>query len=539
MIFFEEFEDTMNFLAKRYYFKMTAAGFILIAALCSVGYNYIFLSKLFADTGICISLLTGVLLFLLFVLAYSLLFVKYAAKYLSGFFIIANSAALYFMQAYNIAIDKIMMLNVFQTDAGEVGGLLGGEMALFFIVFCLFPLFLLYKTEIVYAPLKRELLTRLKMMSVAGFLSALILLPFSSRLDTFVQEHKRLLYHLMPSNYIDSTLSAIKIMHKHHDFKVLDKKAKINRYWKNNGRKNLFIVVVGESARAANFSLTGYERDTNKELKPFAAEMMIFPKADACGTSTAVSVPCLFSPYGREDFVPGSASYTENVLDVLAYNGYQVLWRENNSSCKGNCNRIPTEIFCQNGKCHDKPMHADIKEKARTMGDRAVIVLHQHGSHGPDYFNRYPEEFEIYTPVCKDEVLRNCTPLQIRNTYDNSITYTSHVMADLLKNLRQLEDEYNIAVIYTSDHGESLGEENTYLHSAIYEHAPKYQKEVPFWVWMPDSAVKNLNYDRACLRRRSQNSVSHDHLFHSLLGLAGIEIPHYNPELDIFAPSRR
>ena len=112
-------------------------------------------------------------------------------------------------------------------------------------------------------------------------------------------------------------------------------------------------------------------------------------------------------------------------------------------------------------------------------------------------------------------------------------------MADLLKNLRQLEDEYNIAVIYTSDHGESLGEENTYLHSAIYEHAPKYQKEVPFWVWMPDSAVKNLNYDRACLRRRSQNSVSHDHLFHSLLGLVGIEIPHYNPELDIFAPCRR
>ena len=185
----------MNFLAKRYYFKMTSARFILIAALCSVGYNYIFLSKLFADTGICISLLTGVLLFLLFVLAYSLLFVKYAAKYLAGFFIIANSAALYFMQAYNIAIDKIMMLNVFQTDAGEVGGLLGGEMALFFIVFCLFPLFLLYKTEIIYAPLKRELLTRLKMMGVAGFLSALILLPFSSRLDTFVQEHKRLLYH--------------------------------------------------------------------------------------------------------------------------------------------------------------------------------------------------------------------------------------------------------------------------------------------------------------------------------------------------------
>lgn len=193
-------------------------------------------------------------------------------------------------------------------------------------------------------------------------------------------------------------------------------------------------MIVGESARAANFSLNGYERDTNKALKPFAKEMMIFKKARACGTSTAISVPCLFSPYERTNFVAGSSSYTENVLDVLAYNGYQLLWRENNSSCKGNCNRIPTEVFCQDGKCYDELMNNDIAEKVRAMGDKAVIVLHQHGSHGPDYFLRYPEEFEIYKPVCKDEVLKNCTLRQIRNTYDNSIAYTSHVVADLLKN---------------------------------------------------------------------------------------------------------
>ncbi len=524
---------------KRYYFKVSSLGFILLSALVSVGYNYTFLSKIYAAAGILFCLLTGIILFCVFCSAYSLLFVKKLEKWLAAFFIVGNAAALYFMQTYNVAVDKVMMLNVFQTDAAEVGGLLSTEMIVFAVFFCILPLFLLYKTRIEYAAFRREGKIRLAVIAAAGILSGLIILPFATRLDTFVQEHKRLLYTLMPSNYIDSTVSALKIMHKHHDFRPLDKKAKLNAYWKDNGRKNLFIVIVGESARAANFSLNGYERDTNKALKPFAKEMMIFKKARACGTSTAISVPCLFSPYERTNFVAGSSSYTENVLDVLAYNGYQLLWRENNSSCKGNCNRIPTEVFCQDGKCYDELMNNDIAEKVRAMGDKAVIVLHQHGSHGPDYFLRYPEEFEIYKPVCKDEVLKNCTLRQIRNTYDNSIAYTSHVVADLLKKLQPLEDEYNLAVIYTSDHGESLGEDDMYLHSAVYDYAPDYQKEVPFWVWMPDSAVNNMNYSRSCLRRQSQKQISHDNLFHSLLGLAGVEIKHYRPDLDIFAPCRQ
>lgn len=524
---------------KKYYFKISSTGFILLSALVSVTFNYTFLGKIYAAAGVLFCLLSGIILFCIFCGAYSLLFIKKAEKWLAAFFIIGNGAALYFMQTYNVAVDKVMMLNVFQTDAAEVSGLLSTEMILFAVSFCGLPLFLLYKTRIEYSDFKREVKIRLTVIAASFVLSGLIILPFSARLDTFVQEHKRLLYTLMPSNYIDSTMSALKIIHKHHDFKPLDKKAELNNYWKDNGRKNLFIVIVGESARAANFSLNGYERDTNKALRPFADEMMIFKKAKACGTSTAISVPCLFSPYERINFVAGSSSYTENVLDVLAYNGYQLLWRENNSSCKGNCNRIPTEVFCQNGKCYDELMNAGIAEKARTMGDKAVIVLHQHGSHGPDYFLRYPEEYEIYKPVCKDEVLKNCTLGQIRNTYDNSIVYTSHVVADLLKKLQPLEDEYNLAVIYTSDHGESLGEDDMYLHSAVYDYAPDYQTEVPFWVWMPDSAVKNMNYSRSCLRRQSQKQISHDNMFHSLLGLAGVEIEHYRPELDIFAPCRQ
>ena len=229
---------------KRYYFKISSLGFILLSALFSVGCNYTFLSKIYAAAGILFGLLTGIILFCIFCGAYSLLFIKKAEKWLAAFFIIGNGAALYFMQTYNVAVDKVMMLNVFQTDAAEVGGLLSTEMILFAVSFCVLPLFLLYKTRIEYSDFRREVKIRLTVIAASFILSGLIILPFSARLDTFVQEHKRLLYTLMPSNYIDSTMSALKIIHKHHDFKPLDKKAELNDYWKNNGRKNLFIVIV-------------------------------------------------------------------------------------------------------------------------------------------------------------------------------------------------------------------------------------------------------------------------------------------------------
>lgn len=517
---------------------LSSAKFICLCSLITVIYNYLFVSKVIESSNLWIGVLFIVTLFLLFVIAYSLLLQKYVTKVLLAFFIIANTGALYFMQTYNVAIDKIMMINVFQTDKAEVEALFSWKMLLFVILGVLLPLWLLLKVKIRYGNFKQELWLRIKMVLSCGLLIILLLLPFISKIDTFLEERKHLLYFMMPSNYIGSTIDALKVMNKHNNLQPLNKKAQLNKYWQNNGRKNLFVIVVGESARAASFSLNGYERATNKPLNPFVKDMMVFKHTKACGTSTAIAVPCMFSPYGQKDFVAGSASYIENVLDVLAYNGYKAVWRENNSSCKGNCSRIETEIFCQDNSCMDTLMQDNLVEKINSINDNMVIVLHQYGSHGPDYFLRYPQEFEIYKPVCKDIELKNCSYDEIRNAYDNSIVYNSYIMAKMLKELSALKDKYNVVVLYTSDHGESLGEDGVYLHAAVYKYAPHYQTEVPFWIWMPEETRRSMNYDKDCLLSQARKQISHDNLFHSLLGLAGLSIDAYDESLDVFAPCR-
>lgn len=510
---------------------------ILLWAFISVAFNYLFFDKLFETSNLMVVLVTALVLFLSFVIAYALVLQKYIAKWLLGILIVANTIAVYFMETYNIEIDKIMMINVFQTDMAEAGALVNVKM-LFFIIGVAILLFLLVKSNFSVDSWKKDIKNRLKLILSSGVLLALVLLPITKQLDTFIQERKHLLYLLVPSNYISSTISALKILKKHDNIKPLNKTAEIKPYWKDKTRKNLIVVVVGESVRAANYSLNGYKRDTNEVLRPFIKDMMIFNGTKACGTSTAISLPCMFSSLDRLNFVAGSASYLENVLDVFAYNGYKAIWRENNSSCKGNCSRIMTEVFCQDNSCPDELMQKGLKEKIQSLNDNVVIVLHQYGSHGPDYFLRYPKEFEIYKPVCENDDLKTCSYEELVNAYDNSIIYNSYLASEMLKDLSGLEDEYNIAVFYTSDHGESLGEEGVYLHSAVYDRAPTYQTEVPFWVWMPEKTRKNMNYDAGCLSKQTKKSISHDNLFHSMLGFAGMRIEAYNPKLDIFAECR-
>lgn len=512
-------------------------GSLLFWAFVSVCSNYLFLNKLVINSSWIAGLLAMIVLFAAFVIVYTVILHKYIAKFILGFLIIANTAAIYFMQTYNVEIDKIMMINVFQTDVAEVGALISTKMLLFAGVDILL-FYLLVKSNFVNKGWKQDLRRRLKLILQAGLLVAVILLPVAGKLGTFVEERKHLLYMMVPTNYISSTISVIKILKKHDKITPLNKKTEINRYWKDKTRKNILVVVVGESGRAANYSLNGYARDTNRHLKQFAKDIMVFKNATACGTSTAVSVPCMFSMLGRDNFIPGSASYLENVLDVFAYNDYKVIWRENNSSCKGNCTRITTEVFCQDNTCLDEVMQKDLKEKIRSIDDNIVLVLHQYGSHGPDYYLRYPKEFEIYKPVCESEILKDCSYEELVNAYDNSIVYNSYLAAEMLKDLSAFDDEYNIVVFYTSDHGESLGEDGFYMHSGVYDRSPAYQKEVPFWVWMPEKTKKNMNYSSVCLTNQTKRQASHDNLFHSMLGVAGLKIEAYNPELDIFAKCR-
>jgi lipid A ethanolaminephosphotransferase len=309
-------------------------------------------------------------------------------------------------------------------------------------------------------------------------------------------------------------------------------------------KPTLTILVVGETARAANFSLNGYQRLTNPALA--RQSVFSFSNVSACGTSTAVSLPCMFLDVGRDGFKATLALRHEGLLDVLQHAGIAVRWRDNNSGCKGVCDRVPHEDLsnthvaglCRSDECYDEILLHGLQSYLDKQDRDTVIVLHMKGSHGPAYFKRYPPAFEIFTPACDNIQLDRCSRQAIVNAYDNTLRYTDYVLSQAIDLLRNNAEHFDTAMLYVSDHGESLGENGLYLHGVPYALAPREQIQVPMLLWLSDSLRERLHIDAMCLRAQQQAPLSHDNLFHSILGLSNVQTAIYRPERDLFRPCR-
>ncbi len=511
-------------------FNLIYALFVLLV------YNGIFLKKVYEITGSGLFVCgTAICTFLLLNIACTLLFHPKTVKPLSIFLLLLNTFTFYFMYAYNTEVDKIMLLNVMKTDVYEVHDLLSLKLAGFILLLGILPSFLIYKTQIIFSPYKiRGISLLLSVLIIVGIIFG----GFSSA-KPFLKNHKSIKYSLIPVNYIGAFISVAKVKMKRKPPLIkISEDAELETYW-NNGKKNLIVFVMGETARAANFSLNGYHRPTNQPLEKYGKELIYFHNFTACGTSTAVALPCVFSHHDRKSFKTGSEEYTENVLDVLNHAGYKILWRENNTGCYNICDRIEVEIPCHEKHCLDEVMLHSFGEKIQKNNKNTLVVLHQRGSHGPAYHEHYPQTSELYTPVCTTQSLGECSLESLVNVYDNSIHYTSAFLGMIIEELKQLSKDYNTALIYVSDHGESLGEDGKYLHAAPYDTAPVYQKDIPFLVWMQEETAQALNIDTDCLRNKIRNAYSHDNIYHSVLGISGVRSSSYNMEEDIFSSCKK
>ncbi len=222
------------------------------------------------------------------------------------------------------------------------------------------------------------------------------------------------------------------------------------------------------------------------------------------------------------------------------------MWRDNQSGCKGVCAGLEVQTFneanvpglCASGQCFDEVLLHGMDALVREPRSDLFVVFHLMGNHGPAYYRRYPPEFGRFEPACQTDALHQCTQQQIVNAYDNALRYTDHVLAQLIAFLEQQRDRYDVAMVYVSDHGESLGERGLYLHGMPYAIAPKEQLEVPMLWWMSPEFVNHRNIDVACLRQRARQDVSHDHLFHSIAGVLDIETSDRDRALDLFANCR-
>jgi lipid A ethanolaminephosphotransferase len=478
--------------------------------------------------------------------AAALLATRRTAKPLLTVLLIATAAAAYYMERYAVYFDRAMLRNVLATNYHEASELLGRDLVAYVLAFGVLPSALVWWTRLKQRPLRRSVAVRLACISVAVATGVASLLRVFPDFASLMRNRGEVRYLLTPGNLVAAGVANAWGRAKRPNAPkiTVGGDARLGPAWRARTRPALFVLVVGETARAQNFSLNGYARPTNPQLS--ALDVINFPHVQACGTSTEVSLPCMFSPFGRRGYDEEKILTHESLLHVLARAGFQVLWRDNQSGCKGVCQGLPAEqldrakveALCAEGQCLDEILLRGMEGIARDSRGNLFVVMHQLGSHGPAYFKRYPAVFRHFTPACESEELRHCTQAEIVNAYDNSLLYTDFVLGQVIAFLDKAQATHDTALLYLSDHGESLGENGLYLHGVPHAIAPDVQRHVPFLMWLSPAFRRDFQVDGNCMREQAARPASHDNLFHSLLGVLDVQTAAYQPGMDLFAPCR-
>ena len=469
-------------------------------------------------------------------------------KPLLALLLVATASAAYFMQAYGVYFDPSMVRNVLRTDAAETREIVSWRLAMHFTLYALLPLALLWRVRIIKRTAVRAALHRLGFSLLALVLLSGSVLAVFQPFAALMRNHKEVRYLITPANlaWSISSVAAQSVRGSSKPRQPIGLDA--NRTPVAEGAKpQLLVVVVGETARAANWGLSGYARQTTPQLAALAPLGLVnFARVSSCGTNTEVSVPCMFAPVGRRNYNEADIRGSESLLHVLARVGVAVQWRDNQSGCKGVCDGLPTENtlethlgpLCANGRCLDAALLDGLNARLDAAKGTQILVLHMLGNHGPSYFRRYPPQFAKFAPACQNDDLAKCSREEIVNAYDNALLYTDHVLAQLIGQLQSRAGSVDSSVIYVSDHGESLGEKGLFLHGMPYAIAPIEQTQVPMVMWFSSGMQQALGLSTACLQARAMQPASHDNLFHSILGMLNITTALYAKPLDLFAECR-
>lgn len=452
--------------------------------------------------------------------------------------LLISSFTAYYIDTYRVVIDSVMINNIMDTDTTEVLELFDIRLLAYFLFIGLLPAYLVYKSTLAEESIPRVILKRLGLILACIVVAGSTLYLSSDFYASFFRTNKILRFYTNPVTpiYSLSKYFADKFKQKKHkEFKSIALDAKKP---KSDDDAELVVLVIGETARADHFSLNGYHRDTNPLLAQ--EDVISFTNVFSCGTSTAVSIPCMFSVEERDNYDKARTDNMDNVLDILKRSGVNVLWRENNTGHKGVANRIDYESYKKpdvnpvcNPECRDEGMLNNLDAWVEQhKGEDMLIILHQMGSHGPAYFKRYPPEFDIFQPTCKTSRLEDCNKEEVINAYDNTILYTDYFLSRVIAWLKSVPSAYETSMLYASDHGESLGEAGVYLHGFPYAFAPTTQIHVPVILWVGSD---NQDIDLKSVQKKLKTTFSHDNLFHTLLGVFEIKSDIYDSNKDIIS----
>lgn len=470
--------------------------------------------------------------------------VKYAMKPVFILLILVSAAGAWFMDRFGVVIDIEMIRNAAETNSAEAGHLITVGFVLHMLVYGLLPSLLLLWVEVRHRPFFGKVRGNLAVIVPLLVIALVAGLSHARVYAATVRAHHDWFETLNP--FVPLVTAVAFAAGQSADVNVvaapLGEDARIADGPLGERKPRLMIVVAGETARADNFSLGGYGRDTNPELA--RKDIRYFPQTTSCGTATAVSLPCMFSVYPRTDYTHRKGLETQNLLDVLSHAGVHVEWWDNNTGSKEIAKRVKERslieggnpAYCSGGECRDQVLLDNLDAWIGSVKTDTVLVLHQIGSHGPAYSLRYPQEFRRFTPDCRAADFSECTREEIVNAYDNTIAYTDHILASVIDRLEKQEDRLDVSMLYMSDHGESLGELGLYLHGTPYMIAPSQQTHVPFVLWLGRDAKRAYSAD--CLDAEKARPQSHDNLFHTVLGMMRVETTVRDPALDLMSACR-
>lgn len=460
---------------------------------------------------IIVSLVVIVLVANFFAFYLFLFLCRFVGKILLALSFLLNAVSVYFIDTYNVIIDESMIGNVFNTNYAEASGFFSFMLIVYVVLLGILPCIYIFKVKIIYGTWKRFSITS------SLTLLFLVVVAFANASNwLWIDKNSKVLGGLvMPWSY--SVNAALFQIHKQQENakEILLPDATIK-----DNEKAVVVLVIGESARRQNFSLYGYNKNTNPLLSQ-TPNVFAF-KANSCTTYTTGSLKCILEHADTGDLY-------EILPNYLYRNNVEVIWRTTNwGEPPIHIEKYQTQddlkTLCQADCDYDEVLLSGLKEQIlASEKNKILIVLHTSTSHGPQYNKKYPSRFETFQPVCNSVELADCSHEELMNAYDNTIVYTDYILHSIIEDLQQLKD-YRSTMLFVSDHGESLGESNLYMHGVPMGIAPKEQYEIPFIVWLSDNS-KHL---------KSNDFLTQHHVFHSVLNFLSVDSPVYNEEMNIF-----
>jgi lipid A ethanolaminephosphotransferase len=461
----------------------------------------------------------------------------------------------HYMLSYHIVMDPSMVANTVQTDPDEVRDLLSWGLLLNVLLVAVVPAWVLWQVRIAPQRLLSQLWRNALLLVVAVVLAVGGMLVMNRELAPLMRNNVHLRYMINPLASVYSAASvALKPIFKHSRKLIpITAGTALGPSYAAQAKPPLFVLVVGETARADHFGLNGYARDTTPALA--ARHVLSFRDVHSCGTNTQASVPCMFSPLGKKDFESRKDDY-ENLMDVLQAAGLAVFWLDNQpGGCKGVCDRIPhasafspldpayKKAMCDGDECLDDVMLKGLDERlaalpAERRAKGIVVVMHQMGSHGPAYYKRSSPDVKRFLPECTTNALAECSHAELVNAFDNSIAYTDRFLGKTIDWLQAQSNRYDTGLLYLSDHGESLGEYGLFLHGAPYSFAPEVQKHIPLVMWFDAGMRARRRLSTSCMQAELDAPFTQDNLYHTVLGVMDVENSTYKPVLDALASCR-